>query len=125
RDLRRRPHHRRRPRRAADEKVCRHFPRPYRLLEQRHPVVAGLGFHRDCVLAKLVEARLGDHFLPPNANASSDPSAIAAAPIATAFHAGFNSVVGTIGVGGRLYVFGSPRTRKNACVPPTLDSFGL
>ena len=102
RDLRCRPHHRRRPRRPAHEKVRRHFPRPHRLLEQWHPVVAAVGFDGDGVAAQFFEAVFGDHFLPPNANASSDPTAIAAAPIAAAFHAGLNKVVGTTGSGGRL-----------------------
>jgi hypothetical protein len=61
----------------------------------------------------------------PSANASNDAPAIAAAAIPAALHDCFNSTVGTCGFGGRLYCRASPRTIKNACVPPTLVSFGF
>src|SRR5205085_596439 len=59
-DLRRRSEHRRRPGRAAHEKVRGHFPCPHRLLEKRQAVVAAIGLHRLRVAPKLVETLVGD-----------------------------------------------------------------
>src|SRR5262249_48613455 len=56
----------------------------------------------------------GSHFRPPSRKTPTAPTRIAAAVAAAERHAVARRAVGTSGRSGRLYVFGSPRTRKNA-----------
>ena len=57
---------------------------------------------------------LGAHRCPPARNASTAPTAKTAEPITADRHPCFKYLVGTSGLGGRLYAFSLPRIRKNA-----------